>query len=345
MNWRRGFKSFLFFVVLVLVIVAVFLLVNFRLTQPVENEPWIKRVFLVYPVRSLISIVLGSLIVLYAWRFFKWLVGNFRLVWQVWPILRHFFKREYWAERLRIVCPPKWETPRDPREVGSICDIWNNRYPTKLRKHELGIGISRNLTVAEKLFMTLLLICTYFSVGYVVRGYFVKRTWDSEFIELYVFARLVLLLLVLRFHTALPPGLFVPCVVFLVITGAFLFPLRIVFVDRYGRRLDGRPWAPRSFNRSLVFVFLNYCELIIGFAYMYLHLELVRHSDCANPITTVLDALYFSVVTITTLGYGDMRPISFLGRSFAALEPIMGIVLLAVVVGLFFVELGRRRES
>lgn len=46
-----------------------------------------------------------------------------------------------------------------------------------------------------------------------------------------------------------------------------------------------------------------------------------------------LSSLYFSVVTITTLGYGDMRPLG-ISRFFAALEALIGYVLLGTFVGL-----------
>lgn len=47
--------------------------------------------------------------------------------------------------------------------------------------------------------------------------------------------------------------------------------------------------------------------------------------------TTFWDCVYFSVVTISTLGYGDYRPISY-GRIVVALEVISGIVLAGVLV-------------
>lgn len=55
--------------------------------------------------------------------------------------------------------------------------------------------------------------------------------------------------------------------------------------------------------------------------------------------------MYFSVVTITTLGYGDITPQTEMARSLAALESIFGIVL----IGLFLNSVARasdiRREQ
>ena len=41
---------------------------------------------------------------------------------------------------------------------------------------------------------------------------------------------------------------------------------------------------------------------------------------------------FFSFVTLTTLGYGDMTPASPIARSFALLESITGVLYVAVMV-------------
>jgi hypothetical protein len=56
--------------------------------------------------------------------------------------------------------------------------------------------------------------------------------------------------------------------------------------------------------------------------------------------TTFADCIYFSIVTITTLGYGDFRPDSY-GRIVVALEVISGIVL----AGLFVSRLVSRKQE
>lgn len=43
------------------------------------------------------------------------------------------------------------------------------------------------------------------------------------------------------------------------------------------------------------------------------------------------DCLHFSAVTVTTLGYGDFRPVSY-GRLVAAMEAMAGLILIGVFV-------------
>src|SRR5262245_35635626 len=50
------------------------------------------------------------------------------------------------------------------------------------------------------------------------------------------------------------------------------------------------------------------------------------------------DALFFSFETMAGAGYGEMYPVSPVGRLFAAAEIVMGIAFAAVLTGLVFVR-------
>ena len=55
-------------------------------------------------------------------------------------------------------------------------------------------------------------------------------------------------------------------------------------------------------------------------------------------------ASYFSFVTLTTLGYGDINPVSDLARSLATLEALLGQVLMVTLVARFVGTLGQDRS-
>jgi voltage-gated potassium channel len=59
--------------------------------------------------------------------------------------------------------------------------------------------------------------------------------------------------------------------------------------------------------------------------------------------------MWWSIVTLTTVGYGDAFPITPLGQTIAAIIAILGIGMFALPAGLlgasFAEELEKRRES
>jgi len=79
----------------------------------------------------------------------------------------------------------------------------------------------------------------------------------------------------------------------------------------------------------------SYIGLIIYFSLIYYFgVNLV---ECGfNPgFNNFFDSIYFSVVTITTLGYGDVLAIHWLMRSFVIYEVLVGLLLLVVVIGTY----------
>jgi hypothetical protein len=58
-----------------------------------------------------------------------------------------------------------------------------------------------------------------------------------------------------------------------------------------------------------------------------------------------LDYIYFSFVTIATVGFGDLSPATDLGRMAAVIEGIGGQLYLVVVVALFVSNLGHQKRS
>jgi len=57
----------------------------------------------------------------------------------------------------------------------------------------------------------------------------------------------------------------------------------------------------------------------------------IRSTITPEEPITFLNSLYFSMVTITTLGYGDFRPIGF-GKAIASFEVLTGIITTAIII-------------
>jgi voltage-gated potassium channel Kch len=56
-----------------------------------------------------------------------------------------------------------------------------------------------------------------------------------------------------------------------------------------------------------------------------------------------IDFLYFSYVTLTTVGYGDLTAAGDLGRMLAVTEALLGQLYLVTVVALVIGNIGRER--
>ena len=83
-----------------------------------------------------------------------------------------------------------------------------------------------------------------------------------------------------------------------------------------------------------VFAFLTfYSVLVIVFAALYRILDVA--ATAPNFVVggrprdiSFAESLYFSVVTMATVGYGDITPLSDLARLLAAIQVVVGILLL-----------------
>ena len=85
--------------------------------------------------------------------------------------------------------------------------------------------------------------------------------------------------------------------------------------------------------------------ILVGFFYLLLipFLGLIYYlnpSFWKEPLT-IIQSGYFSIVTITTLGYGDITPQTESARILTAIEAFLGIV----TIGLFLNAVARRSDE
>lgn len=113
--------------------------------------------------------------------------------------------------------------------------------------------------------------------------------------------------------------------------------LRIFRVLRLFRYLSEANVLTRSLMqaRRKIFVFL-FIMLILATVYGCL-MYLIEGPE--NGFSNIPVSIYWAVVTITTVGYGDVVPHTFLGKAIASLVMVTGYAIIAVPTGIVTAEL------
>lgn len=109
-------------------------------------------------------------------------------------------------------------------------------------------------------------------------------------------------------------------------------------------------------NRVLIEVILAAASLylVIGFFYTPIFglIELIEPGSFVASSGAAIDwqkLFYFSFVTLTTLGYGDITPVHYYAQAFAMFEAVTGVlytvILLSRLVSLYEIERPSQNES
>lgn len=110
--------------------------------------------------------------------------------------------------------------------------------------------------------------------------------------------------------------------------------LRIIVIIRALKSMHAIIHAFRS-NRRLAIVIASFLVaevVVIGSCFTVLHFE---SQDSSANLTNAADVLWWSVVTMSTVGYGDFYPVTVGGRFVAVLLMFCGIGLFAMLAGVF----------
>ena len=64
-----------------------------------------------------------------------------------------------------------------------------------------------------------------------------------------------------------------------------------------------------------------------------------------NPEMVTIDMIYFSFTTLTTLGYGDITPLSYTAKMWSITEAMMGVMFLAVMISRVVSLFGSKKKN
>jgi len=73
--------------------------------------------------------------------------------------------------------------------------------------------------------------------------------------------------------------------------------------------------------------------LYIALAYIFISALIIYNVEEADMFATFFDALYWSATTLTTVGYGDIVPLSTWGRVISMFSSLLGVAVIALPSG------------
>jgi len=118
--------------------------------------------------------------------------------------------------------------------------------------------------------------------------------------------------------------------------------IRIFKLARYSDALKRISDAIIKAKEELIISIIALCMLIYFAAY---GVYVFEHEVQPKVFASIFDAIWWSIVTITTVGYGDIYPITVGGKIFTFFMMIIGLGLVAVPTGIFATALFRIKDE
>ncbi len=95
-----------------------------------------------------------------------------------------------------------------------------------------------------------------------------------------------------------------------------------------------------SRNKIGIFIFTVLILIVIVGTMMYM-----IESNQDSGFTSIPISIYWAVVTLTTVGYGDIAPVTALGQTLAAMVMILGYAIIAVPTGIVTAEMSKKTQT
>jgi voltage-gated potassium channel len=111
---------------------------------------------------------------------------------------------------------------------------------------------------------------------------------------------------------------------------------RILKLGLYIREADRLKEALLASRRKILIFLLMMVNLVVLIGALMYVIE-----GEAGGFTSIPTGIYWAIVTITTVGYGDVAPVTPLGRITASAVMLLGYSIIAVPTGIVTAELGR----
>jgi voltage-gated potassium channel len=108
--------------------------------------------------------------------------------------------------------------------------------------------------------------------------------------------------------------------------------IRLIKIARYTEALNLITRVVRGKREELLMVFLA-CAILLIFSSTLLYY--VEHDAQPKSFSSIPASLWWGIVTVTTVGYGDVFPITVAGKIITSVFALIGIALFALPAGIF----------
>lgn len=115
---------------------------------------------------------------------------------------------------------------------------------------------------------------------------------------------------------------------------------RILKLVRYNREAQKLLLAMKgSWHKIAVFLMVVFSLMVLLGTLMYV----IEGGE--NGFTSIPQSIYWAIVTVTTVGFGDIVPQTVLGKFLSSISMIMGYAIIAVPTGIITVELSKNTSQ
>jgi len=195
------------------------------------------------------------------------------------------------------------------RRVRNIKAIWNNEY-----QEDLGI---------ERMLRLLLGASQFVFPGTYLKHIFgrIGVAYQDVAVDCFVLVKIVFPLVTLYF--GLQDNVFIFLVLMWFLAETMLYVPTLIFASDIFAR-------PRSYRRSMLLLFFNYVEIVLGFGIVY-----SRGSYLNKPFEYWFDPVYFSFITSATIGFGDYYPVTPTGKVLVCIQSTILLVFVVLFINFF----------
>tara|TARA_B110000196_G_scaffold190798_1_gene163491 strand:- start:607 stop:1434 length:828 start_codon:yes stop_codon:yes gene_type:complete len=117
---------------------------------------------------------------------------------------------------------------------------------------------------------------------------------------------------------------------------------RIFKLSRYLRGAHTMQIALRSSRPKIIVFLLSVMLLVIILGTL---MYIIENSARTNGFENIPNSIYWSIITLTTVGYGNIVPMTILGKIVASFIMILGYGIIAVPTGIVTAEFSRKRKE